>query len=163
MTMETKTAAPALAGQVQRPVGQPRRIRVSFACNDERNGMFAGRAWMAQPESLYRVGRHPWDAELVHDDWGRGVALTVDHARMRLRIHRVWFGFKAHRPMFGNWCWDAFEFERGTGKRLLALMREQGSWHCEAGPSNFYRWWNRDWLNRLSNASLSRPQQAEET
>lgn len=133
----------AVGSPLARRVGPPRRIRVSFACNDERNGMFAGRAWMAHPESLYRVGRHPWDAELVHDDWGHGVALTVDHARMRLRIHRVWFGFKAHRPMFGNWCWDAFEFERGTGKRLLALMRDQGAWHCEAGPSSFYRWWNR--------------------
>lgn len=38
---------------------------------------------------------------------------------------------------------EDFEFERSTGKRLLALMREQGAWHCEAGPSTFYRWWNR--------------------
>lgn len=136
---------------------QPRRIRVSFACNDERNGMFTGRAWMAQPESLYRVGRHPWDAELVHDDWGRGVALTVDNARMRLRVHRVWFGFKAHRPMFGNWCWDAFEFERGTGKRLLSLMRDNGDWHCEAGSSTFYRWWNSGHLRRLCNTSEGDP------
>jgi len=117
------------------------RIRVSFACNDER-GNFAGRAWAAHPESLYRVGRHPWDAELVHDDWGRGVALTVDHARLKLRIHRVWFPFKAHRTWHGNWCWDSFDFERATGKRLLAVMRRHGAWHCEAGPSAFYRWWN---------------------
>jgi hypothetical protein len=98
---------------------------------------------MGQPESLYRVGRHPWDAELVHDDWGRGVALTVDDTMMKLRIHRVWFPFKAHKTWHGNWCWDSFDFERSTGKRLLALMREHGGWHCEAGPSAFYNWWNR--------------------
>lgn len=119
------------------------RLRISFACNDERNGMFAGRAWMAEVESLYRVGRHPWDAELVHDDWGRGVALTVDEQRMRIRIHRTWFAFKRRLPMFGNWCWDGFEFERATGKRVLAAMRLNGDWHCEAGPSPFYGWWNR--------------------
>lgn len=137
-------AEPVLSAErpVDRRVGPPRRLRVCLACNDE-HGIFAGRAWMAQPESLYRVGRHPWDAELVHDDWGRGVALTVDDKLMKLRIHRVWFQFKAHKTWHGNWCWDSFEFERSTGKRLLALMRDNGGWHCEAGPSKFYRWWNR--------------------
>ena len=142
MTCDTVTKPPALVGQVQRRVGPPRRLRVHFACNDER-GDFSGRAWMAQPESLYRVGRHPWDAELTHDDWGRGVALTVHDKLMKLRIHRVWFPFKARRVWHGNMAWDSFEFERSTGKRLLALMREHGAWHCEAGPSSFYRWWNR--------------------
>lgn len=142
MTYDTETAPPALVGQVQRPVRPPRRLRVHFACNDER-GDFSGRAWMAQPETLYRVGRHAWDAELTHDDWGRGVALTVDDKTMKLRIYRVWFPFKSRRVWHGNMAWDSFEFERGTGKRLLALMREQGEWHCEAGPSSFYRWWNR--------------------
>jgi hypothetical protein len=122
---------------------QPRRLRVAFACNGERNGAFSGRAWMAATESLYRVGRHAWEAELTHDDWGRGVVLHVDDALMRLRIHRVWFPFKAHRTWHGNWCWDSFDFERATGKRLLALMRDRGGWHCEAGPSAFYSWWNR--------------------
>ena len=32
---------------------------------------------------------------------------------------------------------------RGLWADLLALMHEQGAWHCEAGPSSFYRWWNR--------------------
>lgn len=141
----TRSEATTAARPLDRRVGPTRRLRVHFACNDER-GNFAGRAWMAQPESLYRVGRHPWDAELTHDDWGRGVALTVDDKAMKLRIHRVWFPFKAHHTWHGNWCWDSFEFERGTGKRLLALMREHGCWHCEAGPSTFYRWWNR-WPN----------------
>ena len=119
-----------------------RRIQVSFLCNHPNNGMFSGRARMAQAQSLYRVGRHPWDIELVHDDWDRGTRLQVDHGRMTVRIHRVSFGFKTYRPMFGNWCWDAFEFERGTGKRLLELMRDKGAWHCEYGPVPFYRWWN---------------------
>jgi hypothetical protein len=118
-------------------------MRVGFACNDPDNGNFTGRAWMANVESLYRVGRHRWDAELGHDNWGHGCALTVDHTLMRLRIHRVWFPFKSHKSWFGNWCWDAFEFERSTTKRLLELMRERGNWRCEAGPSVFYRWWNR--------------------
>jgi hypothetical protein len=142
--MEDETERPAVGSPLDRKVRRiaPRRIRVHFACNDER-GNFAGRAWMAQPESMYRVGCHNWDAELVHDDWGRGVALTVDDKLMRLRIHRVWFPFKASRTWHGNWCWDSFEFERSTGKRLLELMRERGCWHCEAGPSVFYRWWNK--------------------
>ncbi len=122
--------------------GAPTRLRVSFACNDDR-GQFSGRAWMAHPESLYCVGRHPWDAELVHDDWGRGVALTVDDKMMKLRIHRVWFPFKASREWYGNMAWTSFDFERGTGKRLLAAMRFNGGWHCEAGPGAFYSWWNR--------------------
>lgn len=117
------------------------RLRISFCCNDDR-GNFTGRATAADLESLYRVGRHPWDAELVHDDWGRGVALTVDGPRMKLRIHRVWFPFKAVRTWYGNWCWDSFEFERSTGKRLLGVMQSAGTWHCEAGPSRFYAWWN---------------------
>ena len=135
--------ASAVGARLDRRVGQPRRIRVSFACNHPENGMFSGRAWMAHPESLYRVGRHPWYAELTHDDWGRGVTIKLDEPRMRLRLHRVWFGYKKHLPMFGNWCWDACEFERSTGKRLLALMPEHGEWHREAGRSSFYRWWNR--------------------
>ena len=117
-----------------------RRFRVSFACNDPDNGDFIGRAMAAQVESL---GLHPWDAELVHDDWGRGCRLTVDYKLMKLRIHGVWFPFKARRSWFGNWCWEAFEFERATGKRLLMLMRERGPWHCEAGASTFFRWWNK--------------------
>lgn len=143
MTHDIAAEAPGLMGsRVDRGVSLPRRLRVAFACNDER-GNFSGRAWMAEPQSLYRVGRHPWDAELTHDDWGRGVVLTVDDTAMKVRIHRVWFPFKAHKAWAGNWCWDAFDFERGTGKRLLALMRDTGGWHCEAGPSVFYRWWNR--------------------
>ena len=55
MTCDTVTKPPALVGQVQRRVGPPRRLRVSFACNDPDN---PGRVWAAQPESLYRVGRH---------------------------------------------------------------------------------------------------------
>lgn len=142
-TTRSEPTPPAVGFPLERMVGRPpRRLRIAFACNDE-HGNFAGRAYAAQPESLYRVGRHPWDAELVHDDWGRGVAFTVDDARMKLRIHRVWFPFKAQRTWHGNWCWDSFEFERGTGKRLLLLMRENGGWHCEAGPSVFYNWWNR--------------------
>ena len=140
MTYATETMPPALVGQVQRRVGPPRRLRVSFACNDPEN---PGRVWAAQPESLYRVGKHPWDAELTHDDWGRGVAFTVDAPRMRLRLHRQWFAYKRCIPYFGNMMWDAFEFERGTGARLLDAMRRDGGWHCEAGPSSFYRWWNR--------------------
>lgn len=127
-----------------------RRLRVSFACNNPDNGDFVGRATAANAESLYRVGHHPWDAELVHDDWGRGCRLTVDDKLMKLRIHGVWFPFKARRSWFGNWCWEAFEFERGTGKRLLMLMRERGPWHCEAGASTFFRWWN-----KTPNAELS--------
>lgn len=140
MTYATETMPPALVGQVQRRVGPPRRLRVSFACNDPEN---PGRVWAAQLESLYRVGKHPWDAELTHDDWGRGVAFTVDAPRMRLRLHRQWFAYKRCIPYFGNMMWDAFEFERGTGARLLDAMRRDGGWHCEAGPSSFYRWWNR--------------------
>jgi len=133
----------AVGSPLDRQVRPIRRMRVAFACNDGRNGAFTGRAWMAEPQSLYRVGRHPWDCELTHDDWGRGVALTVDSVAMKLRIHRVWFPFKAHRTWHGNWCWDSFDFERSTGKRLLALMRDSGMWHCEAGPSVVYRWWNK--------------------
>lgn len=143
MTLTTPTTGPAVAGPVQRRVGLPRRLRIAFACNDHRNGDFLGRATAANVESLYRVGRHPWDAELAHDDWGRGCRLTVDDKLMKLRIHGIWFPFKARRSWFGNWCWEAFEFERGTGKRLLLLMRERGPWHCEAAASTFFRWWNR--------------------
>ena len=54
MTYATETLP--TEGPLDHRVGPPRRIRVSFACNHHENGMFAGRAWMAQPESLYRVG-----------------------------------------------------------------------------------------------------------
>ena len=118
-----------------------RRIRLHFACNNN-SGAFAGRAWMAQIESLYPVGRHSWEAELTHDRWGYGVPLTVHDTALKLRLHRVWFPIKARRVWHGNMAWDSFDFERGTGKRLLALMREHGQWQCEAGPSTFCRWWN---------------------
>ena len=143
-TTQSDQAAPAVGFPLDRRVGRPPlRLRVSFACNDPDNGNFTGRAWMAHPESLYRVGRHPWDAELTHDNWDHGVELTVDDTMMKLRIHRVWFPFKARRAWHGNWCWDSFDFERATGKRLLLLMRERGDWHCECGPSSFFNWWNR--------------------
>lgn len=141
--MMNAQTSPAVAGQVERRVRRPRRLRISFACNDHRNGDFAGRATAANVQSLYCIGRHPWDAELAHDDWGRGCRLTVDDKMMKLRIHGVWFPFKARRSWYGSWCWEAFDFERGTAKRLLMLMRERGAWHCEAGVSVFFRWWKR--------------------
>ncbi len=141
--MMNAQTSPAVAGQFEHRVRRPRRLRISFACNDHRNGDFAGRATAANVQSLYCIGRHPWDAELAHDDWGRGCRLTVDDKMMKLRIHGVWFPFKARRSWYGSWCWEAFDFERGTAKRLLMLMRERGAWHCDAGPSKFYHWWNR--------------------
>ncbi len=120
-----------------------RRLRISFCVNDHRNGMFRGCAVGAEVESLYRVGKHPWDAELDHDDWSRGRAFTIDQQGMRIRIYRVWFPFKRYIPHFGNWCWDAFEFERATGARLLGLMRSTGEWRCTCGSSRVYSWWNK--------------------
>lgn len=137
------------------------RLLISFQCNDER-GNFTGRATAAHPESLYRVGHHPWDAELVHDDWVRGVALTVDEPRMKLRIHRVWFPFKSIRTWHGKWCWDSFEFERSTGKRLLGVMQSAGAWHCEAGPAPFYHWWNKRRVTARAAAVMKREQSSDQ-
>lgn len=123
-----------------RRLGPPRRIRMSFSCNDPKNPR---RACMAHIESLYLAGRHPWELELMHDDWGRGVAFTVDASHMRIRIHRQWFGFKHRIPYFGNMAWDAFDLERGTAKRLLNAMRRDGGWQCEAGTAGMCRWWDR--------------------
>lgn len=120
-----------------------RRIRIAFMCNDPRTGFFCGRALAADVSSLYCVGSAPWEADLVHDDWGRGCRLTVDDLRLKIRIHRVWFPFKAHRSWFGNWCWESFEFERSTGLRLMQTMRRHGVWQCEGGTSAICHWWGR--------------------
>lgn len=116
-------------------------MRVSFACNDPRNGVFTGRVDAIELESLYRVGSEPWDAsfELTHCE---SLAFTVDDKRGLFRIHRLWFPYLSSRSWFGNWCWDAFVIERRYARILLNVMRDDGGWTCSVGPTQFFRWFN---------------------
>ena len=132
--------------RLMRAVSDPRlasrRIRLSFACNDPDNGLFTGRVSSIEFESLYRVGKHPWEASLAltHIE---SLAFTVDSQGMRFRLCRIWFPFVAEREWFGNWCWNAYTMRRPQAKRLLGVLRDSGRWACEAGPTTFFNWFNR--------------------
>ena len=111
-----------------------RAVRISFACNDDRNGLFAGRAYCAS------VAVRRGEFDLYHDDIERGSAFAVEAAR--LRIHRRWFPFVSRKEWFGNWCWDAFYLARPVAIGLIDAMRRSGVWHCEGGTARLCDWWD---------------------
>jgi hypothetical protein len=107
-----------------------RTLVVHFACNGER-GEFTGRA-----EGFEISGRR-WSIDLDGD-----AAFTVDHAGLRLRIHRQWFPFMGEREWVGNWCWNAYRMKRPQALRLLAVLAAAG-WTCSGGDARVCDWFDR--------------------
>lgn len=102
---------------------------IDFACNDPDNGMFDGKAMMAQ------YG----DVELTAPIWG-GFRFT--ETPKGVRIHRREFVIRDRKEWLGNWCWNRYWFRRPEAKRLLLTLRANG-WRCTCGPERFFDWWNK--------------------
>lgn len=119
-----------------------RLVRVSFCCNNPNNGVFEGRACAAEVSSAGKGARRPWSFELEHDDWGRGVRLSIDEEKKTLRINRASVPLIRRQCWLGNWCWDGFVMERPEAFRLLQAMRRSGGWQFVAGPVRLSDWWD---------------------
>lgn len=107
---------------------------IDFACNDPDNGLFAGRAAMAQ------FG----DAEIEAPNFDIGFRFSIESSK--LRIHRRTFEFVDAKDWLGNWCWNRYWLPRAEMKRLLLTLRDH-DWRVTCGPSRFYHWWNRGELS----------------
>lgn len=104
---------------------------IDFACNDPDNGLFAGRAGMAQ------YG----DVELESPDIYGGYRFT--ELEGAIRIHRRVFQLDSpSREWVGNWCWNRYFLRREEMKRLLTTLRSNG-WKATCAPCRFFDWWNR--------------------
>ena len=107
-------------------------LRVMFACNDYRNGMFQG--WFDS------VGIDKYEAELDGPPT-RITFLTRDGVNItnRVRIGRKVFEHTGVAEWVGNWCWD--EIRIVDGKRLLRHLKARG-FTCSAGESRLFNWFN---------------------
>lgn len=118
-----------------------RRVLISMACNDPRNGVFAGKVEMIEVELLHRKPSARWSFS-IESRQVDGLTLTVDERMLRLRIARAWFPFVASRDWVGNWCWNAYTMRRPAAVRLLQHLRAAG-WTCTEAPTHVYEWFNR--------------------
>lgn len=106
---------------------------VNIACNNHRNGHFAGRF-----DAVTYGNDH--DMELRYDD-ERGMSISYAGPR-RLRVSRRVFRYEREQERSGNWCWNAFWMTPPEAKRFLRYLRESGRWCCETGPSRLFHWFN---------------------
>lgn len=106
-----------------------RSIVVHFACNDGRNGLFAG--------EVENIGVDLVGGQIELYGWAR--RFTVDDKGLRFCIHGVWFPFMSSREWVGNWCWNAYRMKRPQAVRLLKHLRWHG-WGCESGRVRASHW-----------------------
>ncbi|HEY0684689.1 MAG TPA: hypothetical protein VGD45_20300 [Steroidobacter sp.] len=104
---------------------------VSIACNNHRNGHFAGR---------FDAVTYGHDMEIRHED-ERGMSIGYAGSG-RLRISRRIFRYQREQEWSGNWCWNAFWMRPTEARQLLRYLKASGRWHCEAGPSRLFHWFN---------------------
>lgn len=103
------------------------QLRVTFACNDHRNGMFQG--WFDA------VSIEAYEAEID----GQRMRMTFLQDN-KVRIGRKVFKHEGVAEWVGNWCWD--EIRIVDGDRLLWHLRESG-FRCSTGHAKFFKWFNR--------------------
>ena len=102
-------------------------MRVAFACNDYRNGVFQG-----------------WCDEIRVD----GIELEGPQIRIRevsptaLRVGRCKYKICGGADWVGNWCWNEYHFAPGEWVRLVKNLRSRG-WRCNAGPAKFFEAFNK--------------------
>lgn len=102
---------------------------IHFACNDDRDGSFAG-----------KVNAANYGENYIETSGMSDVKFTAGEDF--IRIHRRTFRIVGRAYWVGNWSWDAFRMSRGEAKRLLAHLRRNG-WECTGGLVHFGRWWDR--------------------
>lgn len=77
--------------------------------------------------------------ELEADNWN-GYAFTDRGAWIRLHRHK--FQLLGSKEWVGNWCWNAYVFNRDVGVKLIMMLRASSRWRCTHGPSRWYDWFN---------------------
>lgn len=102
---------------------------IHFACNDGRDGSFAGKVCAAsyRENDLETNGMCEFKFTAGEDF---------------IRIHRRNFKIIGRSYWVGNWSWDAFRMTRGEAKKLLGHLRKNG-WQCTGGRVPFCRWWDK--------------------
>lgn len=108
-------------------ITKPRKpLRVMFACNDYRNGMFYGRFDSVAIDKYEAEFDGPWTSIKFLDG-------------NRVRIGRKVFEHTGVAEWVGNWCWD--EVRVVDGKRLLRHLKDRG-FTCSAGHTRLFNWFN---------------------
>src|SRR5262245_43369028 len=102
---------------------------IHFACNDHRDGSFAGKV------SAAAYAENDLEPNCMSD-----VKFTAGEDF--IRIHRRTFKIIGTSYWVGNWCWNAFRMTRGEAKKLLAHLRDNG-WRCTGGRVHFGNWWDK--------------------
>jgi hypothetical protein len=130
----------------ERPEPPRRLIKIDFCCNDPDNGCFTGRFSECHINLFHRGGDGRWsihaadpEAEL---ELREGYPVVIRLAPRRVRIGRRWYPYIRRKEWHGNWCWDSYFFEFGTGMECLNALRDSGKWSCSSAETEFYRWWN---------------------
>lgn len=103
---------------------------IDIACNDPDNGLFAGRAVMAQ-----------WrDMEFECDNWLRGYTFT--ETSKGFRLHRQEFHVVKSQECVGNWCWNRYWLHPLETKRFIRMLKASGRWSCTSGWTYFCAWFD---------------------
>lgn len=103
-------------------------LRADFCCNNPENGNFTGRA----------TAIHLPGINFEHDHV-LGVRLSVNRAKMTLRLGGPWKGATAGRwftfdgwhQWFGNWCWDAYWLRSAEMISLVRYLMAHPDWRPE--------------------------------
>lgn len=102
-------------------------MRVAFACNDYRNGIFQG--WC---DSIH-IGEIEFE----------GPRTTIrELSPTELRVGRCKYRMTGCAEWVGNWCWNEYDLEPGELVRLVKGLRKN-KWRCIVGPTKFFESFNR--------------------
>lgn len=102
---------------------------IHFACNDHRDGSFAG-----------KVNAAAFRENDLESPGMADVKFTANEEF--IRIHRRTFKIIGRSYWVGNWCWDSFRMTRAEAKKLLAHLRKN-DWQCTGGRVHFGNWWDK--------------------
>jgi len=122
-----------------------------LACNDHRNGEFAGRFEVA---AVYRGAESLLTLE---GDGLRCRFVTSPEGKERIPHLKVYglgrFPYRRHASMVGNWCWDALTMEAEVLARLLNRLR-QFHWTCTEAIQPFFDLWEKPWGEEVFTPSV---------
>lgn len=106
------------------------RLCLMLACNDHRNGHFAGRfdsAELSGDDTLLRLR-------------GPETRLACPRGRKAIRVGRVLVPYGRYWQWYGNWCWDGFGVTPEAAEKALAYLHARG-FDCEEGEAELFNKW----------------------
>jgi len=95
-------------------------VEIMVACNDWRNGNFAGKA----SEFRFATGEHELYLESTQGPvkfiWYPSTCFQIGCCK------RPKFDGRNRRSWVGNWCWDAIHVDRTTAIEVMRLLKRLG-------------------------------------